>query len=119
MSAAAPRRGELVTIAIGGDYGKPRPALVIQSDAFADLPSVTVLRITSDLREWPLLRITVAPDPLNGLRMASQVMIDKAVTVPRTKLGPRIGRLESHALRTVDKALQVFLGLADATPTAA
>ncbi len=77
----APRRGELVTIAISGDYGKPRPALVIQSDAFLDLPSVTVLRMTSAQRDWPLLRISVTPSSENGLRNPSQIMIDKAATV--------------------------------------
>ncbi len=82
-----PRRGELLTIAVSGDYGKPRPALVIQSDAFSQLPSVTVLRISSELHEWPLLRITVQPTETNGLRKPSQIMIDKAVTVPRSKLG--------------------------------
>jgi mRNA interferase MazF len=107
----AARRGELVTIAMGGDYGKPRPALVIQSDAFLDLPSVTVLRITSELHEWPLLRVTIAPNAVNGLRKTSQIMIDKAATVPRAKLGPSIGRVEADTLHSVDLALQAFLGL--------
>jgi len=107
----APRRGELVTIAISGDYGKPRPALVIQADAFAQLPSVTVLRITSELHEWPLLRITVPPTEANGLREPSQIMIDKAATVPRSKLGSCIGRLEAQSLRAVEHALLAFLGL--------
>jgi mRNA interferase MazF len=108
---SGPRRGELVTIAMGGDYGKPRPALVIQSDAFVDLPSVTVLRITSELHDWPLLRVTVAPNAENGLRKASQIMIDKAATVPRTKIGPSIGRLEEATLRSVERALVAFLDL--------
>jgi mRNA interferase MazF len=107
---AGPRRGELVTIAISGDYGKPRPALVIQSDAFVELPSVTVLRLTSELHEWPLLRITVAPNAANGLRKPSQIMIDKATTVPRAKLGACIGRIEADTLRAVEQALQAFLG---------
>jgi mRNA interferase MazF len=106
-----PRRGELVTIAMAGDYGKPRPALVIQSDAFVDLPSVTVLRITSELHDWPLLRVTVAPNAENGLRKPSQIMIDKAATVPRAKIGPGIGRLEDVTLRLVERALLAFLDL--------
>lgn len=109
--SAGPRRGELVTIAVGGDYGKPRPALVIQSDAFVELPSVTVLRITSELHEWPLLRVTVAPSAENGLRKPSQIMIDKAATVPRMKVGARIGCLEEIPLRAVEQALKAFLGL--------
>jgi mRNA interferase MazF len=111
MALNTAKRGELVTIAMGGDYGKPRPALVIQSDAFLDLPSVTVLRITSELHEWPLLRVTVAPNAANGLRKTSQIMIDKAATVPRAKLGPSIGRVEADTLRSVDLALLAFLGL--------
>jgi mRNA interferase MazF len=108
--SADPKRGDLVTIAVSGDYGKPRPALVIQSDAFVDLPSVTVLRITSELHEWPLLRITIAPNATNGLRKPSQIMIDKATTVPRAQLGPRIGCIEADTLRSVERALQTFLG---------
>ena len=106
-----PRRGALVTMAIAGDYGKPRPALVLQSDAFIELPSVTVLRITSEIHEWPLLRITVQPSLENGLRKPSQIMIDKAATVPRAKLGPRIGCLEVNTMREVERALRAFLGL--------
>jgi mRNA interferase MazF len=77
----------LVTIAVSGDYGKPRPALVIQANAFAALPSVTLLRLTSDCVPQDLIRLTVEPTPENGLRATSQVMIDKAVTVPSGKLG--------------------------------
>jgi mRNA interferase MazF len=109
--SAGPRRGALVTMAIGGGYGKPRPALVIQADAFGDLPSVTVLRLTSEQHDWPLLRITVAPSATNGLQKTSQVMIDKAATVPRAKLGPPFGQLDPDAMRSVDRALQLFLGL--------
>ncbi len=105
------RRGDLVTIAIGGDYGKPRPALVVQSNAFAALPSVTVLRLTSDSHAEHLIRITVRPTPENGLRAPSQIMIDKAVTVPRERIGPVIGRLDDSLLRTVGQALTAFLAL--------
>ena len=111
--SGGPFRGQLVTIAMSGDYGKPRPALVIQSDAFADLPSVTVLRMTSEQHDWPLLRITVAPSAANGLQEISQVMIDKAATVPKAKLGRPFGRLEADTLRSVDHALKGFLGLSE------
>jgi mRNA interferase MazF len=107
------RRGDLVTIALSGDYGKPRPALVVQADEFALLPSVTVLRLTSELHDWPLLRVTVGPSSANGLKKPSQVMIDKAATVPRDKLGSRMGRLESSTMRAVDEALAAFLGLGE------
>ena len=112
-----PRRGELVTIAISGDYGKPRPALVIQSDAFLDLPSVTVLRLTSEQHDWPLLRVSVAPSTDNGLRNPSQIMIDKAATLPRSKIGPSFGQLEPDVMLSVDRALRLFLSLDEAAPT--
>ncbi len=105
------RRGDLVTVAIGGDYGKPRPALVVQDDAFAALPSVTVLRLTSEIHAEHLVRVTVSPTPENGLRVPSQIMIDKAVTIPRGRAGPVIGHLDKALMRTVGKALAAFLGL--------
>ena len=73
-------RGDLVTLAINGDYGKPRPALIIQSDEYADLDSVTVLRLTSDVDDQHMLRVTVVPSAENGLKLRSQIMIDKAAT---------------------------------------
>lgn len=106
------KRGDLVTIAVNGDYGKPRPALVMQADAFSELPAVTVLRLTSTVQDWPLLRITVTPSAANGLRNPSQVMVDRAVSLPREKVGPVFGHLEATFLRQVDQALAVFLGLA-------
>ena len=113
------RRGDLVTIAIGGDYGKPRPALVVQADAFADLPSVTVLRLTSEIHDWPTFRVTIRPSATNGLRAESQVMIDKAVTVPRERVGTVIGRLGDQEMQAVNRVLAAFLGLNDATAAAA
>lgn len=105
-------RGDLVTIALSGDYGKPRPALVIQSDLFDAHPSVTILPVTSELRDARLLRITVAPSELNGLRRPSQVMIDKPQTVARSKIGKIIGRLDDEVMLGVNRALAVFLGFA-------
>lgn len=105
------RRGDLVTIAVGGDYGKPRPALVIQDDAYAALASVTVLRLTSTLQPLPLIRVSIPPDAENGLREPSQVMIDKAVTVPRDKIGPCFGRLDAARMDQINQALALFLGL--------
>jgi len=84
-------RGDLVTIAVGGDYGKPRPALVIQADAFAALPSVTVVRLSSDVFPANLARVSVEPTASNGLRLTSQIMIDKAVSVPRANIGATFG----------------------------
>ena len=105
------RRGDLVTIAVGGDYGKPRPALVVQADAFAELSAVTVLRLTSELNDWPTFRVTVAPTAENGLRKPSQVMIDRAIAPPREKAGPGFGRLDAGTMAEVSRTLSVFLGL--------
>ena len=106
------RRGDLVTVALPGAYGKPRPALVIQSDLFDEHPSVTILPITSELRDTPLFRITVAPSPANGLRKPSQVMVDKVMTMPRASLRARLGRLPDDDLVRLNRALIVVLGLA-------
>ncbi len=105
-------RGDLVTVSLQGDFGKPRPALVIQADPFAALQSVSVLPITSVLVEAPLLRVTLAPSEQNGLQRPSQVMLDKIVTLKRDKLGPPFGRIEADALLQIERCLAVFLGIA-------
>jgi mRNA interferase MazF len=106
------KRGDIVTVALRGDYGKPRPALVVQADLFQDHPSFTVLPLTSELRDAPLFRIDVKPTPGTGLKTPSQVMIDKAHTVARNKIGASIGRLNDDAMLAVNRALAVFLGFA-------
>jgi mRNA interferase MazF len=106
------RRGDIVTIVLPGAYGKPRPALIVQSDLFDALASVTVLPVTSELRTAPLLRIAVEPTADNGLRKKSQIMVDKAQTVLRDKVGDTIGRLHQDTLVAVDRAMAVFLGIA-------
>lgn len=103
------RRGDLVTIA--GDHGKPRPALVVQADVFGALPSVTVLQLTSDVHDAHLVRITVEPNEANGLRKSSQVMIDRAITVPRSKVGPVFGRLSDGEMKMISKTLARFFAL--------
>jgi mRNA interferase MazF len=106
------RRGDLVTVVLQSAYGKPRPALVIQSDLFAQHPSVTILPVTGELRETPLFRVSVMPSSDNGLRKPSQVMVDKAQSVPREKIGEVFGHLDDEALLAVNRALAVFLGFA-------
>ena len=103
-------RGDLVTIAATGGNGKPRPALVVQADAFSALSSVTVLRLTSEVHDWPAFRVTVQPSALNGLRKPAQVMIDRAIALPRYKLGDVIGRLDNATMLVVSEALAVFFG---------
>jgi mRNA interferase MazF len=106
------RRGDLVTVAAPGDYGKPRPALVVQSDLFDALPSVTVCLVTSDLRDAPIFRITVDPSAENGLRRVSQIQVDKVMTVARARVGTTIGRLDDATLLKVSRSLAVFVGIA-------
>ncbi len=106
------RRGELVTVALQGDYGKSRPALVIQSDQFSDLGSVVILPITSTIVNAPLLRPTIEPSSDNGLRSTSQIMLDKPMTVKADKVGPTFGRLDDAAMVSVNRSLALFLGLA-------
>ncbi len=104
-------RGDLIAVVLAGDYGKPRPALVVQADAFAGLPALSVLPLTSTVHDETLLRVTVSPNAENGLRAVSQVMVDKASTVGRGRTGGRMGRLDATTLRTVDAALARFPGL--------
>lgn len=106
------RRGDLVTVALQGNYGKPRPALIIQSDLFDEHPSVTILPVTSEMRDTPLFRISIDPSPDNGLRKTSQVMIDKAQSVPREKLSDSFGHLDDETMVSVNRALALFLGFA-------
>jgi mRNA interferase MazF len=100
-----------VSIAMPGDFGKPRPALVIQADQFDEHATVTVLPVTSTLVTAPLFRITVQPSTANGLRERSQVMVDKAMTVKRDKVGPAFGRVDADTLVEVERCLAVFLGI--------
>lgn len=97
------RRGDIVTIALPGAYGKPRPALVIQSDYYHEHPSLTILPITSELRPTPLFRVAILPDAANGLRMESQVMVDKAEEV--------MGHADDATMLAVSRSLSVFLGI--------
>lgn len=106
------RRGDLVTVAMAGDFGKPRPALVVQSDLFDETGTVTVLLVTSTLVDAPLLRPTIEPTEANGLRQRSQVQIDKAMSVKRDKIGGAIGRLDDEAMLAVTRSLALFLGIA-------
>ena len=103
-------RGDLVTVALPGAYGKPRPALVIQSDFFEALPSVTILPVTGEIRE-AFCRVLLTPSQTNGLKKPSQIMVDKAQTVPREKVGEPFGALDEGEMLTVTRTLAVFFGI--------
>lgn len=108
------RRGDLVTVAAAGDYGKPRPAVIVQTDAFPEShASVVVCQLTSELTDAPDFRVTIDPAPENGLRFTSQVMVDKPVTIRRERIGRRIGRLGNQDMARLGAALAFVLGLAD------
>ena len=106
------RRGDLVTVAMTGDFGKPRPAVVIQSDHFEATATVTLLLVASTLVDAPLVRLAVEPTAGNGLRKPSQVMVDKAMTVRRDRVGTPFGRLDNDTMVAVNRSLALFLGFA-------
>ena len=104
------KRGDLVTVALPGDYGKPRPALVVQADRFESMESITVLPLTSEMMDAKDTRIAITPNSENGLRQPSSVMIDKIGTLPQVKAGPVFGRLSDDDMAAVNRALAIFLG---------
>lgn len=98
----------------GADYaGKPRPVVILQSNSFEGLGSVTVCPFTTDPTEAPLLRLVITPADANGLREVSRVMIDKITTVPKSKLGAQVGRMADEDMLRLNRGVVVFLGLAD------
>jgi len=107
------KRGDLVTVAASGDYGKPRPAVIIQSDWLDGTESVLVCLVTTTLRDAPLFRLPVTPNEANGLQAASQIMLDKIVAVRRDKCGKEIGRLDDEILITLNRMLALVTGIAD------
>ncbi|MDH4116316.1 MAG: type II toxin-antitoxin system PemK/MazF family toxin [Acidimicrobiia bacterium] len=107
------RRAEIWTAAAGSGYtGKPRPVVIIQDDRFDATGSVTVCAITTDPTEVPLIRLPIVPDDQNGLRMPRSLMVDTVTTVPRAKLGERVGRLADKDMVRLGRAIVVFFGLA-------
>lgn len=108
------RRGDVVTVAATGDYGKPRPAVIVQTDALPpEHASVVVCQMTSDISDAPDFRVTIEPSEENGLRARSQVMADKPVTIRRQRIGRNIGHLEDKDIARLNIALAFVMGLAD------
>lgn len=107
------KRGEIWTVSGGGSYtGKPRPAVIIQEDSFDATSSVTLCAFTSDATDAPLFRLIIEPSDINGLRLASRLMVDKITTVPKERIGEKIGRLDDADVLRLNQAVLVFLGLA-------
>lgn len=104
------QRGDIVTVFMQGGYGKPRPALIVQSDLLVDLESVVLCPVTTSLRN-AAFRVTIEPNPANGLRALSQVMVDKLSTLPRSKISEPCGRIDDERMKAVDRALLLVIGV--------
>ncbi len=110
------KRGEIWTVSGGQEYaGKPRPVVIIQDDAFDATASVTICALTTDPTEAPIFRLLVEPTEDNGLRAESRLMVDKLTTVPKAKIGSKVGRLADSDVLRLNRAVVVFLGFAGAS----
>jgi mRNA interferase MazF len=108
------RRGDVVLAAAGGDFGKPRPAVVVQTDAFPEThASIVICQMTSEIVDAPDFRVTIDPSEENGLRLRSQIMADKPLTVRRSRIGALIGHLDDADVSRLNIALAFVMGLAD------
>jgi len=106
------RRGDIITVAPPGEFGKPRPALIVQADLALPAATITYLPITTNLERVPLVRIEIEPTPRNGLRESSEIMVDMMQTSTRSRFGNVIGHIDKETLQAVERAVAVFLGLA-------
>ena len=112
------KRGEVWTVSGGKDYaGKPRPVVIIQDDSFDATDSITVCAFTTDPTDAPLFRLVVEPNEGNGLRSPCRLMVDKITTVPKTRLGMKVGRLNDKDMLRLNQAVVVFLGMAVSRPS--
>jgi len=107
------QRGEIVTVAAPGDYGKPRPAVVIQGDILnqANARSTIVALMTSSIVDAPLLRLTINPAETNGLKKASQIQVNRILTLPTEKIEQYIGKLTETEVATLNRILAIVIGL--------
>lgn len=109
------KRGEIWTAAAGQGYaGKPRPVVILQDDRFDATDSLTICAFTTDATDAPLFRLAIKPNQTNGLRAPCRLMVDKITTVPKAKIGTRIGRLDDEDVVRLNRAVLVFLGMAGA-----
>ncbi len=107
------KRGDIVTVSAAGSYGKPRPAVVVQSNWLKETNSVLVSLMTSDVRDAPLFRLTLEPSPTNKLKTTTQIMVDKIIAIPRTKCRKVMGCLDEGSLVALNQRLVFVLGLGD------
>ena len=107
------KRGDIVTVSASGDYGKPRHAVIIQSDRLKSSNSVLVSLFTSTLTDTPLFRLHIEPNETNGLKLPSQIMVDKIMAIPRDKCGAVIGRIDKETIIVLNHMLAVIVGIAD------
>jgi mRNA interferase MazF len=113
MKLAEMKRGEIWTVAGGKDYaGKPRPAVILQDDRFDRTDSITICSFTTDPTDAPLFRLAVEPSESDGLRALCRLMVDKITTVPKSRIGRRVGRLADEDMVRLNRAALVFLGIA-------
>jgi mRNA interferase MazF len=107
------RRGDLITVAVSGDCGKPRPALVVQSDFLPETDSILVCLLTTTIRDAPLYRLDIPATEATGLRVPSQIMVDKIMAARRSRCGPPIGHAADATMATLGRLLGFVVGLAD------
>ena len=107
------KRGDFITVVAPGDDGKPRPAIVIQSDWLKATDSILVALLTSALVDAPFYRLQIEPTEENGLKAPSQIMVDKIIAMPRAKCGRTMGRIDEAGLIALNYMLSVVMGLAD------
>ena len=107
------KRGDVIVVSVAGDYGKPRPAIIVQSDKLNENASVLVALLTTALVETPFYRLNVDPTPEHGLKLSSQIMVDKIMAYPREKCGPVIGFVDQATLIALNNMLAVMVGIAD------
>ncbi len=107
------KRGDIITVSPAGDYGKPRPAVVVQSDSLNTNDSVLVALFTSTLTDAPIYRLSIEPSTANGLKRPSQIMIDKIIPVMRNKCGAVLGRLDDSSTISLNHMISVVVGIAD------
>lgn len=112
------KRGDIFAVVLSGDYGKPRPAIIIQSDRLGDdFESIIVCPLTSFDGPTPNFRFLLEPNTTNGLRARSQAMVEKPVTIPRRRVGQRIGRIDDEHVEKLDRILSFVMGLTDGPMT--